>query len=214
MNEQATVFLVDDDASARSSLRFLVESIGLNVESYDSATAYLESYDPDKPGCLVLDVRMPRMSGLELHQKLADSNVRIPIIFVSGHADIAMASRAFRAGAFDFVEKPVNNHDLLERIQQAIDRDAKWRKESRHDDEVLSRLERLTPREREVLEQIVEGKSIKQLAFHFEISIQTAAKHRSRILDKMLVNNDVELVRMVNASKQAIGMAPAVDDQS
>jgi two-component system response regulator FixJ len=209
MSNQPTVFLVDDDASARKSLKFLVESIGLNVEAYDSAVEYLESYDPDKAGCLVLDVRMPRMSGLELQQKLADSGIHIPIIFVSGHADIGMASRAFRCGAFDFVEKPVNNQELLERIQQAIDRDACWRKEARQGDEVQARLERLTPREREVLELILDGKSIKQLAFHFEISIQTAAKHRSRILDKMRVQNDVELVRMVNAAKQPAGETPS-----
>ena len=208
---QPTVFLVDDDASARRSLKFLVESIGLDVETYDSAADYLESYDPEKPGCLVLDVRMPRMSGLELQQKLATSGIHIPIIFVSGHADIGMASRAFRAGAFDFVEKPVNNQELLERIQQAIERDACWRKDARHDDEVHMRLDRLTPREREVLELILDGKTIKQLAFRFEISIQTAAKHRARILDKMRCQNDVELVRMVNAAKQTVatGEAPA-----
>ncbi|MCG8587534.1 MAG: response regulator [Pirellulales bacterium] len=205
MSEQPTVFLVDDDESARKSLTFLIESIGLDVATFDSAVEYLETYDPEKPGCLVLDVRMPRMSGLELQQKLADSGIRIPIIFVSGHADIGMASRAFRAGAFDFVEKPFNNQELLERIQQAIDRDAEWRKEARHDDEVQARLDRLTPREKEVLELILAGKSIKQLAFHFEISIQTAAKHRSRILDKMRVQNDVELVRMVNADSAATG---------
>jgi len=202
MSEQPTVFLVDDDASARRSLKFLVESIGLDVETYDCAVDYLESYDPEKPGCLVLDVRMPRMNGLELQQKLAKSGIRIPIIFVSGHADIGMASRAFRAGAFDFVEKPVNNQELLERIQQAIERDACWRMEARRDNEVHMRLDRLTPREREVLDLILDGKTIKQLAFHFEISVQTAAKHRARILDKMLCQNDVELVQMVNAAKQ------------
>ena len=211
MNDQPTVFLVDDDAGARKSLRFLVESIGLHVETYDSAVQYLDSYEPDKPGCLVLDVRMPRMSGLELQQKLADSGIRIPIIFVSGHADIGMASRAFRAGAFDFVEKPVNNQELLERIQQALERDTKWRQEARRDDEVQSRLDRLTPREREVLDLILEGKSIKQLAFRFEISIQTAAKHRSRILDKMRVQNDVELVQMVHAAQQTVGAANATE---
>lgn len=213
MADQPTVFLVDDDASARKSLRFLVESIGLPVETYDSAVEYLDAYDPEKAGCLVLDVRMPRMSGLELQQKLADSGIRIPIIFVSGHADIGMASRAFRAGAFDFVEKPVNNQELLERIQQAIDRDTRWRQEARHGDEVQARLDRLTPREKEVLEMILGGKSIKQLAFHFEISIQTAAKHRSRILDKMRVQNDVELVRMVNTAGHSLD-ATATDDST
>jgi two-component system response regulator FixJ len=210
---QPIVFLVDDDASARKSLKFLVESIGLEVETYDSAIDYLEAYDPDKAGCLVLDVRMPRMSGLELQQKLATSGIRIPIIFVSGHADIDMASRAFRAGAFDFVEKPVNNQELLERIQQAIERDASWRKDARRDDEVQMRLDRLTPREREVLELILDGKTIKQLAFHFEISIQTAAKHRARILDKMRCQNDVELVHMVNAAKQTVAAAETAAEE-
>ena len=209
---ESTVFLVDDDPSARKSLQFLVESIGMKVETYDSAVDYLESYDPDKPGCLVLDVRMPRMSGLELQQKLATSGIRIPIIFVSGHADIGMASRAFRAGAFDFVEKPVNNQELLERIQQAIERDVCWRKDAQRGDEVQMRLDRLTPREREVLDLILDGKSIKQLAFHFEISIQTAAKHRARILDKMRCQNDVELVRMVNAAKQTVATSDAAPE--
>lgn len=201
MRTDATVFLVDDDESARKSLEFLVESVGLRVETYESAVDFLAAYDPEKSGCLVLDVRMPRMSGLELQQKLAGAGLRIPIIFVSGHADIAMASRAFRAGAFDFVEKPVNNQELLERIQQAIDRDAKWRTQSERTSDMEQRLEALTPREREVLDMIVEGKSIKQLAYHFDITIQTAAKHRARILDKMQVQNDVELVRLVGANR-------------
>lgn len=194
---EPTVFLVDDDERARRSFQFLAESVGLQVEAYSSAVDFLNSYDPEKPGCLVLDVRMPKMSGLELQQRLIQSKVRVPIIFVSGHADISIAARAFRSGAFDFVEKPVNNNELLDRIQQAIERDAQWRRQSQVEADVVRRLDSLTPREREVLNELVQGKSIKQLATHFQVSIQTAAKHRARILDKMGVDNEVELVYLL-----------------
>jgi FixJ family two-component response regulator len=199
MTDQPTVFLVDDDPSARRSFQFLAESIGLRVEAYESAIEFLQHYDARRPGCLVLDVRMPKMSGLELQQKLLESHVRLPIIFVSGHADVPLASRAFRAGAFDFVEKPVNSNELLERIQQAIEKDAQWRRESQIDSDIAARVNSLTPKEREVLASLVRGKSIKQIAAQFDVSIQTAAKHRSRILDKFGVSNEVELIHLLKA---------------
>jgi FixJ family two-component response regulator len=199
MDPEPTVFLVDDEPSARKSFRFLAESVGLRVESFESAMEFLEQYDPNRPGCLVLDIRMPKMSGLELQQKLIEAKISLPIIFVSGHADLAIASRAFRSGAFDVVEKPVNNNELLERIQQAIQRDAQWRKEHQLGASVQARLRTLTPKEREVLELLVQGKSIKQLAAQFGVSIQTAAKHRARILDKMEVDNEVELVYLLKS---------------
>lgn len=198
MTYEPTVFLVDDEPSARKSFQFLVEAAGLRVEAYASATDFLASYDPQKPGCLVLDVRMPRMSGLELQQRLLDANIRVPIIFVSGHADVGIAATAFRAGAFDFVEKPVHDEDLLQRIQQAIAKDAESRKQRTHHDEVKRRIGTLTPREREVLDSLVQGKSIKQVASHFSVSVQTAAKHRARVLEKMDVINEVELVYLIH----------------
>ncbi|MFV1966957.1 MAG: response regulator transcription factor [Pirellulaceae bacterium] len=199
MKVEPTVFLVDDDPSARKSFRFLAESVDLRVESFESALEFLNTYDVNRPGCLVLDVRMPAMSGLELQQKLIDADIRLPIIFVSAHADIPIASRAFRSGAFDFVQKPVNNNDLLERIQQAVEKDAHWRSLCKIDADVQHRIDSLTPKEREVLDSLVQGKSIKQIASHFNVSIQTAAKHRARILDKLLVDNEVELVYLLKA---------------
>jgi FixJ family two-component response regulator len=198
MTHEPTVFLVDDEPSARKSFQFLVESAGLRVEAYASATDFLAAYNPLTPGCLVLDVRMPRMSGLELQQRLLDANIRVPIIFVSGHADVGIAANAFRAGAFDFVEKPVHDEDLLQRIRQAISKDAEWRKQRTHHEEVRRRIGTLTPREREVLDSLVQGKSIKQVASHFGVSVQTAAKHRARVLEKMDVTNEVELVYLIH----------------
>ena len=205
MKVEPTVFLVDDDPSARKSFRFLAESVGLRVESYESALEFLKKYDASRPGCLVLDVRMPAMSGLELQQKLIEADIRLPIIFVSAHADIPIASRAFRSGAFDFVQKPVNNNELLERIQQAVEKDAHWRSMSEIDADIAGRIDSLTPKEREVLDSLVQGKSIKQIASHFSVSIQTAAKHRARILDKMQVDNEVELVYLLKAVPPSIG---------
>ena len=195
----ATVFVVDDDQAMRSSLQWLIESVGMKVESFSAADEFLKQYYPGRAGCLLLDVRMPGMSGLELQQKLIEADIRLPIIFVSAHADIPIASRAFRSGAFDFVQKPVNNNELLERIQQAVEKDAHWRTLSEIDVDIQSRVDSLTPKEREVLDSLVQGKSIKQIASHFNVSIQTAAKHRSRILDKMQVDNEVELVYMLKA---------------
>ena len=202
MATEPTVFLVDDDPSARKSFQFLAESVGLRVESYKSAVEFLDHYDPQTPGCLVLDVRMPRMSGLELQQKLLEAQLKLPIIFVSGHADISIASRAFRAGAFDFVEKPINDQELLERIRQAIAKDAQWRTDQKQRDEVRTRMRALTPREREVLDALVLGKAIKQVAGQFGVSVQTAAKHRARVLEKMGVNNEVELVYLVKSLQE------------
>jgi FixJ family two-component response regulator len=199
MKSEPTVFLVDDDPSARKSFQFLAESVGLRVESFESALEFLQKYDPRRPGCLVLDVRMPTMSGLELQQKLIEADIRLPIIFVSAHADIPIASRAFRSGAFDFVQKPVNNNELLERIQQAVEKDAHWRSLSEIDADIQARINSLTPKEREVLDSLVHGRSIKQIASHFSVSIQTAAKHRARILDKLKVDNEVELVYLLKA---------------
>ena len=194
------VFLVDDDERVRNSFQFLADSIGLEFEAFASAKEFLAVCEPSQPGCLVLDVRMPQMSGLDLQEKLNELEIRLPIIFVSGHADIRMASRAFKMGAFDFVEKPVNNQELLDRIQQAIEQDAEWRRESElRSPEVDACINNLTSREREVLHLITVGKTIKQIAVIFSVSPQTAAKHHARVLDKMGVSTPVELVNLLNA---------------
>ena len=201
MDTDPIVFLVDDDPGARKSLGFLIESSGFAVKSFSSATEFLELYNPEHRGCLVLDIRMPGMTGLELQERLREADIQIPIIFVSGHTDVAIASRAFRAGACDVIEKPIDEQTLLRRIEEAMAKDQLWQEVRQRRLEFASRLEQLTPREREIFEHIVEGKSVKQMAGHFQISFQTAAKHRARILRKMEVSNDVELVRLVASIK-------------
>jgi len=194
---EPTVFIIDDDPDALDSLRCLLRSVGLPAEPYSQPSQFLQSYDPSRPGCIVLDVRMPEMSGLELQQELVRRGSPPPIIVVTGHADVPVCTTAFRAGAFDFIEKPANHQLLLGRIQRAIERDAAERRARGAAPQYLARRELLTPREREVLELIVSGQTLKQIATTLEISVQTASKHRTRVLEKMRVSTDVELVRLV-----------------
>jgi len=197
MNESPTVFLVDDNKGVREATRFLVESVGLTVEAYPSAIDFLDHYDPTRPGCLVLDIRMPRMSGLELQEVLREQNASIPIIFMTGHGDVTLCVRAYEGGAFAFVEKPVNHQVLLDHIQRAIADDQHQRQLRANRPDIAARLQRLTPREREVMDLLVAARSMKQISSQLEISVQTASKHRARVLEKMEVENDVELVRLV-----------------
>jgi two-component system, LuxR family, response regulator FixJ len=197
MITEPTVFIIDDDADALDSLQCLLQSVGLRMEAYSSPSLFLQSYDPARPGCVVLDVRMPEMSGLDLQEELVRRGNPPPIIIVTGHADVPVCAAAFRAGAFDFIEKPANHQLLLGRIQRAIERDADNRRARKEVPEFQTRLERLTPREREVMELILSGQTLKQIAATLGISAQTAAKHRSRVLDKMQVSTDVELVRLI-----------------
>jgi FixJ family two-component response regulator len=198
MNEQATVFLVDDDESLRNALSFLLESVNLRVESFASATNFLASMDPSRPGCLVLDIRMPGMSGLTLQKQLVDSGINLPVLFITGHGDVPMCVQAFQNGAFAFLEKPVNHQEFLDEIQRAIDHDAQRRQQQERGLE--GRMEAISPREKEVMDLIVAGKPMKLIATQLGISIQTCSKHRARILDKLQVNNDVELVRLLLAA--------------
>ena len=196
-NGQPTVFLVDDDADVLTSLSWLLESVDRRVAAYQSPQEFLNSYDPNVPGCLVLDIHMPGMSGLELQIELAGRGCRHPIIFVTGHGDIATCSKAFRGGAFDFIEKPVNDQALVELVNQAVSADAARRIERGNRPDFSAQQSRLTPREQEVMDLLVEGKSVKQIAVELGVGFPTAARHRSRVLEKMGVVNDVELVRMV-----------------
>lgn len=198
MNQTPTVFLVDDDQSLREALTFLLESVNLRVESYASAADFLAVFDRRRPGCLVLDIRMPGMSGLSLQKQLVDLNIRIPVLIITGHGDVPVCIQAFQNGAFAFLEKPVNHQELLDEIHRAVAHDAKQRRH--HDDHVARRVDSLSPREREVMDLIVAGKPMKQIAVELGISIQTCSKHRIRILDKLAVNNDVELVRLLLAA--------------
>lgn len=192
-----TVFLVDDDPGALDSLRFLVESDGLRAESFASPRAFLDQFDPQRPGCVVVDYRMPEMSGLDVQDQLRSRGAILPVIVVTAHGDVASCARAFRAGAVDYLEKPLTGPILLERIHAAVRRDAKMRQQLAHQPDLQRQLSTLTAREREVMDRIVDGRSLKQIALEFGVSIQTAAKHRTKVLEKLDVANDIELVRLV-----------------
>ncbi|HMP06797.1 MAG TPA: response regulator [Lacipirellulaceae bacterium] len=195
MNTEPTVFIVDDDAAALDSLDCLLRSVGLQVQAYSSPSQFLQEYDPTRPGCIVLDVRMPELSGLELQQELLLRGSAPPILVVTGHADVPVCAAAFRAGAFDFIEKPVNHQLLLGRIQRAIEVDSVQRRHAQLKRTMEDRVNRLTPREREVMTMIVDGHSLKQVSALLGISGQTAAKHRARVLEKLEVTTDAALTR-------------------
>ena len=201
MHREPTVVLVDDDQSVRDALKWLIESVDLRVDTYASAAEFLESFDPTVQGCLVLDVRMPGMSGLELQENLAAHKCGLPVIIITGHADVTMCIRAFEGGAFAFLEKPVNQQDLLEQVQKAVGQDQKNRRESMPAADIDDRVSRLTPREREVLDLLVAGQSMKQIAKELQISLPTCSKHRTHVLKKLDVENDVQLVRRVHSWK-------------
>lgn len=195
MEAQATVFVVDDDPGVRRSMRWLLESDGLLVEIYTTATEFLEEYDPERPGCLLLDVRMPGMDGLELQEKLVVDGECLPIIFVTGHGDIPSSVQAMKRGAVDFLEKPATNRGLLKLIHEAIDRDLQRRRLESQQREIRSRIERLTGREREVMHGLLDGKPTKRIAADLGISPKTALRHRSRVFQKLRVQSEAELLR-------------------
>lgn len=195
--ETAVVYLVDDEFAIRDSLTLLIESTGLSVKNYDSAEVFLNHYDPDKPGCLILDVRMPLMDGLELQEELTIRNINIPIIFISGNADIPDTAKAFRAGALDFMEKPFDNAILLERIDEAIKKDIESRRLLAEKQKIQACFDRLTAREKEVLSFIVGSRSNKETAKILDVSHRTIDAHRARIMEKMQAENVAALVAMV-----------------
>ena len=195
-----TVYLVDDDPSVRDGVKYLFESVGLNVEVFGSAPDFLENFQATRRGCLVLDVRMPGMSGLELQQVLNARDCGIPVIVITGHGDVPMCVRAFENGAFAFLEKPVNQQQLLEYVQRGIEEDTR-RRSSPTKVDVDPLLQQLTQREREVMDLLVAGKSMKQIASQLQISVPTCSKHRARLQEKLGVENDVELVRLILTGK-------------
>jgi RNA polymerase sigma factor (sigma-70 family) len=192
-----TVFVVDDDAGVRNSMRRLISSVGLHVETFRSAHEFLRAYDPQAPGCAVMDVRMPEMSGLEVQERLAEADYSIPIIFVTGHADVPMAVRSIKAGAVDFIEKPYRPQSLLDGIQHALTLDEHRRREWQESTEIRSRLSRLTPREREVLDLVVDGRTSKEIAQRLGLSPKTVHVHRSEVMLKMKAGSVAELARLV-----------------
>jgi FixJ family two-component response regulator len=200
--KEPTVYVVDDDAGALRSLCWLVEQAGLPVRAFHSGREFLAAYRGDDPACLVLDVRMPELGGLEVQQRLLEGGVALPIIFLTAFGDVPTCARAMKAGAVDFLEKPVDGRVLLEHIRAALAREQEQAKRRLAAAEIAARLERLTPREREVLEQLVSGKSLKEIAALNEVTVQTIWKQREAIFRKMRVENDVDLVRLAGQLKQ------------
>ena len=196
-NDVATVMVVDDDAGVRNAMRILLKSVGLNCTLFASAQEFLGSYQPSQQGCLVLDIRMPGMSGLELQQQLNLRGAVIPVIFVSGHGDIPMAVEAMQHGAFDFLQKPFRDQDLLDRIQRAIAKDGQLRKSLGDHARIKTHLDSLTPREREVLDLLTLGKQNKAIAQDLAVSPRTIEIHRARVMEKMSAHSVAELVRMM-----------------
>jgi two-component system, LuxR family, response regulator FixJ len=192
-----TAFVVDDDSAVRNSLRLLLKSVGLASEVMGSAGEFLERYEPSQPGCLVLDVRMPGMSGLELQQELNRRGATIPVIFITGHGDIPMAVETMQHGAFDFLQKPFRDQDLIDRIQKALAKDAKTRAALTERGRIRERLDSLTPREREVLALMIQGKPNKIMAYELAVSQRTVEIHRARVMEKSGADSLAQLVRMV-----------------
>jgi FixJ family two-component response regulator len=188
---------VDDDEAVRSSTKLLLKSVGLPAVTYASAQEFLDNYDPLQPGCVVLDVRMPLMSGLELQQLLNIRGAIIPVIFITGHGDIPMAVEAMQHGAFDFLQKPFRDQDLLDRVQKALEKDRVNRVQLREKTRIQERRESLTPREREILELMTRGKPNKVMAADLGVSQRTVEIHRARVMEKMGASSLAQLVRMV-----------------
>ncbi len=199
MTTEAMVFVVDDDQALRSSLKWLIESVGLRVETFDSADRFLESYYPGRAGVLLLDVRMPGMSGLELQEHLGRECSGLPVIIITGHGDVPMAVRAMKAGAVDFIEKPFNDEALLESIRNALALGERRRRTQAERAEIAARLAHLTPREHEVMEMVTNGFSNKEIAQSLGVSAKTVEAHRARVMEKMEAGSLAELVRMALA---------------
>jgi FixJ family two-component response regulator len=201
MANRPTVFVVDDDQAMRNSLKWLIESVSMQVETFESADAFINSYYPGRSGCLLLDVRMPGMSGLELQEYLRANQIAIPVIIITGHGDVPMAVRAMKSGAVDFIEKPFNDELLLESIRYALALDVKQRDMQKQRAEIATRLARLTPREHEVMVMVTNGKANKEIAGNLGVSAKTVEAHRARVMEKMEANSLADLVRMaINAN--------------
>jgi FixJ family two-component response regulator len=196
MTEHSIVFVIDDDASVREALRSLIRSVGLQVALFGSPREFMESKRPDVPSCLVLDVRLPGKSGLEFQRELVESNILIPVIFVTAHGDITMSVRAMKAGAVEFLPKPFRDQDLLDAIQVALERDRTRREQEAEIAGLRARLESLTPREREVLPLVVSGRPNKKIAAEIGASEAAVKVHRSQLMRKMGADSLPELVRM------------------
>ena len=205
----AVVFVVDDDSSIREAIESLVKLAGIRVETFGTAQEFLRNERPDLPGCIVLDVELPGLSGLDLQRELAAHGIKLPIIFITGYGDIPMSVRAMKAGALEFLTKPFRDQDLLNAIQQALERDRATRQHSREIAELRERFDVLTSREREVMSLVVAGLLNKQIGFELGISEITVKIHRGRVMNKMGAQSLAELVRMTERLE-----IPTAKDQS
>ena len=193
---EPTVFIVDDDQAIRHAMMLLMASVNLPHKIFHSGDEFLEKYDPDWPGCLVLDIRMPGMDGLELQQRLLELDYSLPVIFITGHGDVPMAVNAMQKGAVDFIQKPFRDQELLDRIREALGADGERRSEREEHDILAARMTKLTKREREVMDLVVTGKPNKVIAYDLGVSQRTIEIHRARVMEKMEAGSLAELVRL------------------
>ncbi|HSD73496.1 MAG TPA: response regulator [Steroidobacteraceae bacterium] len=200
--ELATVFVVDDDEAVRGSLKLLLKTLGLPVQTYASAQEFLDGFDPRRSGCLVLDIRMPGMSGLELQEELNSRGAMLPIIFITGHGDVPMAVEAMQRGAMDFLQKPFRDQELLDRINKALEKDRAGRELLGNRERIRARIAQLTPREQQVMALVTQGKANKVIAADLELSQRTVEIHRAHLMEKMGANSLAHLVRMVIDAEQ------------
>lgn len=202
------VYIVDDDASVRRALLRLIESIGLEAEAFPSARAFLDTFDAARPACLLLDLRLPQMSGLELQAELQSRDVILPIIMITAYGEVSSAVRAMKAGAIDFIEKPFNDVALLERVHEAIGLAVEAKARRQADAALSARIQRLTPRQRDVLRLVIDGCANKQIAAALGLSAKTVEIHRANLMRKLEVSNVAELVRLMRGNKHAVDGLP------
>ncbi len=205
MSPEPTVFIVDDDPAFRKSLVWLMESVGVRAECYPSAREFLDFYDSSRPCCLVLDIRMPEMGGLDLLDEISARDIHMPVIVVTAYGDVPAAVRAMKNGAVDFLEKPFSHEMLLSRIQQCLEEDQQRRRKQAVSTEIEQRLSLLTPRQRQVMDLIVAGKANKEIARRLGLSPKTVEYHRASLMKKLLVANLVELINVVGSLCQSEG---------
>jgi two-component system, LuxR family, response regulator FixJ len=196
MSIESTVFVIDDDEDVRASLKWLFESVRIPAATFASPAEFLNDPRNGGPGCMVLDVRMPEMDGLQLLESLREHHIGLPVIMITGHGDVPMAVKAMQLGAIDFVQKPVNHQDLLERVRKALQADERFRAELGDPRVIAERLEQLTPKEHEVLRGIVSGLSNKMIAADMEVSVRTVETHRAHLMRKLDARSTADLVRL------------------